>query len=177
MNENTPSTNQISYGWAAFRGETSGVSSDAAYAEFNRWLDAHDQGIRDSVKPPEMTASEYMQAAWDAAYEVPEGREIPKDTLIIVRHKPGQFTITSVATSSIPTSWIRTLDPLPPVIPDDCDLVWAGRQGEILAGRLVWHRQPGSARRLWKTWLPDGRTSTAPEDDLIDPKPVPEEER
>ena len=171
MNEFTPSNDNLRDAWRAVR---TGKSWDEACAEFNRWLDAHDQGIRDAVERPELTAKEHLEAAWEAAYPVPKGQVIPAGKLFIVRHKQGQFTTTTVDTPSIPTSWIRTLTPLPPVIPDDCDYVWASVSDDR-GDRSIWTR---TSDGRWESRMPRSNcTVRYPEDDLIDPKPVPEEER
>lgn len=176
MNDYTPTTNDMRTAWTDYRSEDL-ISNSEAIEEFQRWLIAHDQGIRDSVKPPKLTAKEHLKAAFDKAHPVPEGRDVPTGVTIIARRENGKIWVlaTGLTSGAYDDIEVRTLEPLPPVIPDDCDLVWASRKGDRIAGRLVWHRQPGIARHLWKTWRPDGCSSTATEDDLIDPVPVPPE--
>ncbi len=51
-------------------------------ADFDAWMADHDQGIRDEALEEVMheqwpTPQQLIGAAWDRAYEVPEGRTIP----------------------------------------------------------------------------------------------------
>lgn len=178
MNENTPSTNKIRYGWAAFRFETSGVSSDASMAEFDRWLAAHDQGIWDAAKPPAMTAREHLEAAFEAAYPVQKWRGVPVGVTIIARRENGKIWVlaTGLTSGAYDNIEVRTLEPLPPVIPDDCNAVWASTREN--GSRRVWVRANGGRPGRTDEW-DDGDRDTYYEQgaNLINPVPVPEEQR
>ena len=152
-------------------------------SSFNEWLESHDTEVRAETledvmhdRVADLTPAELIQCAWDAAYPVPEGRVIPADIGVLRKggrmttyyepgvvqgnpvHEPGEF---------------RTLAPLPPLIPDDCNYVWASRPQD--GERSVWVR---TSLLLWESQLPWGRDNMrCLEADLIDPKPVPEEER
>ncbi len=69
---------------------------------------------------------------------------------------------------------IRTLEPLPPLIPDDCNRVFASVEWNPV--RLIWVRADDDSD-FWRA--ADGTVGNwvAYTDELIDPKPVPEEER
>lgn len=173
MNEFTPSNENLRDAWREVR---PGRSWDEAIAEFDRWLDAHDQGIRDAVKPPELTAKEHLEAAFEAAYPVPEGLDVPAGVPIISRWKDGDIWFHATGSAPVPTNCVevRTLEPLPPVIPDDCNAVWASTRED--ESRRVWVRVTDgeNLRDLWD----NGNlfADYAETSDLIDPKPVPEEE-
>jgi len=153
-----------------------GVSTECeARGNWYRFLDAHDKGIRDAVKPPELTAKEHLEAAWEAAHPVPANGRIPKGTKYLTRCG-GQDVVTAEAGIDLRGGPdIRTLEPLPSLIPDDCNAVWASTRED--ESRRVWVRSAGCGAHLVDLW-DDGRaidyTKTS---DLIDPKPVPEEER
>ena len=173
MNEKTPSDAEMRSAWAAFRLlGGSAVPSATSKAEFDRFLAAHDQGIRDAVK---LTAREHMDAAWEAAHPVPPNVRIPKGTEYLVRISPSAVPALRRAGRDFHGSQIvRTLDPLPPVIPDDCDYVWASAPDDM-GERSIWTR---TSDGRWESRMPRGScTVQYPESDLIDPKPVPEEER
>lgn len=174
MNEFTPSNENLRDAWRAVR---VGRSWDEANAEFERWLAVHDQGIRDAVKPPELTAKEHLEAAWEAAFPVPEGRKVPAGVPFIVRWKDGDFWVypTGSAAGSGVGGEVRTLEPLPPLIPDDCNAVWASTRGD--ESRRVWVRATGLMGDLVDVW-DDGNNNAdyAETSELINPVPVPEEE-
>lgn len=178
MNGFTPSNEDLRDAWREVR---PGRSCDEARAEFNRWIAARDQGIRDSVKPPDLTAREHLEAVWGAAYPMPDGRDVPAGVPFIVRWKDGDFWayLTGSAAGSGVGGEIRTLDPLPPVIPDDCMAVWASTRKD--ESRRVWVRATGSMAGLpdkWGVWDDGNRDADyALTRELIDPVPVPEEER
>ena len=149
--------------------------------DFDAWLESHDaEVLMDAIIARDTrTPAELIQAAWEAAYPVPEGRVIPPDTGFIARNsRDGEIVVYSrgcgyelMSTGEIER---RTLEPLPPLIPDDCMAVWASLKGlgdPQNPTRCVWLRDSG--RHSWRNrW-----NVVAAEVDLIDPKPVPEEER
>lgn len=143
------------------------AAADIIAAGFHR-----DSTIKDA------TPADLIQAAWDAAYPVPEGRTIPAGTPNVMKYKDGTIMWNVIGSTYeiefIETDRIRTLEPLPPVIPDDCMAVWASLKGlgdPQNPTRCVWLRDSG--RHSWRNrW-----NVVAAEVDLIDPKPVPEEER
>lgn len=175
MTEFTPTTGGLRDHYAGSRLDGDGVDYDCAISEFDRWLDAHDQGIRDAVRPPELTAREHMEAAFEAACPVPKGRDVPEGVPIISRWKDGDIWFHATGSAPVPTNCveIRTLEPLPPVIPDDCKEVRASSDEDPL--RSVWIRD-ARAVDAWVTVTVLGEVMRAHTNDLIDPKPVPEEE-
>lgn len=122
------------------------------------------------------TPADLIEAAWDAAYPVPEGRKIPANTGYLSWRNGECVGIYSKGVSydmPVRDGYLerRTLDPLPPVIPEGCDLVWAGNPDR----RVVWHRDPSNPDR-WNGYDVAGHAANLHRDNLIDPKPVPEEE-
>lgn len=174
MTKFTPTTIAIRNAWREYNID---LFAEEADEEFSRWLAAHDQGIRDAVKVPEETAWGHLQSAWDAAYPT-VGKTIPANTAYLFRqHDGGMQYKPAGGLLHIPGSEdIRTIEPLPPVIPDDCEHVWATFQyGTDEETREIWTRI-GSDRWVCNITgtAASLTTSTA---DLIDPKPVPEEQR
>lgn len=173
MTDYTPTNFDLREAWTEYRadGGPRVVVETAAFDEFYRWLAAHDQGIRDAVKLSAMTAREHLEAAWEAAYEVPEGQVIPKGTRYLLRISDHEVAAVEAGIDLREGPSARTLDPLPPVIPDDCMAVWASVA--YSKARMLWVRDIGST----------GSGNWSNGDDvvigeaLIDPKPVPEEER
>ena len=274
MNEYTPTFNDIHIAYANYRVEEGRCSWDEAIEECDRFFIAHDQGIRDAVKPPEMTAREYLEAAFEAADPVPEGRDVPVGVTIIARRENGKIWVLATGLTSgayddidvrtleplppavrpptdpdsaagmsekadklaryivsrlaeatpadlveaafddayplpegrklpadTPYLWkdepveghtrivfwpngdpfenaysddVRTIDPLPPLIPDDCNRVFASVEWN--PARLIWIRGIGDPDR-WRAADGNAGGWNALTRDLIDPKPVPEEER
>lgn len=146
-------------------------------AEFDAWMKAHDAEVRmDAIIARDTrTPAELIQAAWDAAYPVPEGRTIPGGTPNVMKYKDGTIMWNVMGSTYeiefIETDRIRTLEPLPPVIPDDCEWVLAGcaRLGDE---RCYWRRDRGR-RYPWRTINAEGWSCGAKTAELIDPKPVP----
>lgn len=147
---------------------------------FDEWLESHDAEVRmDAIIARDTrTPDELLQAAWEAAFPVPEGR-IPSEVPYIARYEQtgGLMAFpTGKAGDMHPSHGVeyRTLAPLPPLIPEDCMAVWASLKGlgdPQNPTRCVWLRDSG--RHSWRnSW-----NVVAAEVDLIDPKPVPEEER
>lgn len=175
MNEYTPTTDDVRSAYMESRNATCAIRGETSENEFDQWLTVHDQGIRDAVRPAEMTAKEHTQSAWDAAYEVPEGRKIPAHTPYIVRWTREMFSVNRAGfdTAFDADSSIRTLDPLPPVIPADCNLVMAGRRGDV---RRPWTRHSNpSWHGTWFSVTSTGKAISTAESLLIDPKPVTKE--
>jgi hypothetical protein len=153
---------------------------------FDAWLASHDQAIRDDATEEFMhehfpTPQQLIEAALDHAYPVPVGRTIPANTPVLVDnsygfdyHSHGFTHDMTVRRDAICT--FRTLDPLPPLIPDDCMTVWASCDHTPGLGRTIWQRSNDA-----KTWFAldpaDGGWYEKQLSDLINPKPVPEEER
>lgn len=177
MTEYTPSMDQIVRAWIEWDTGDGGSTECEARGNWYRFLDAHDQGIRDAVKPPELTAKEHLEAAFEAAYPVPEGRDVPAGVPIIARQENGKIEVHATWWPSWTNDHkeVRTLEPLPPVIPDDCNAVWASIRGD--ESRRVWVRFTGFTPGLDDAW-DDGNLDIdyAETSELIDPKPVPEEE-
>lgn len=180
MNEYTQTTDEIVAAYVESRRSTSQVPERQGREEFDRFLDAHDQGIRDAVKPPELTAKEHLEAAFEAAYPIPEGRDVPEGVPVIVRWEDGEIRVHamgSTAKNRVTNDYIevRTLEPLPTLIPDDCNAVWASTRED--ESRRVWVRFTGFTPGLDDAW-DDGNLDAdyAETSDLIDPKPVPKEE-
>ncbi|VEI04141.1 Uncharacterised protein [Acidipropionibacterium jensenii] len=169
----TPSTEAVRRRYRALL--DIGVSVDEADAEFDRWLAVRDQGIRDSVKPPELTAKEHLEAAWDKAHPVPKWRDVPAGVTIIARRKNGKIWVDARGWTSGLNDLVevRTLEPLPPVIPDDCNRVFASTPE--YGSRLIWIRETDDPD-CWRAADGTAWIRTALTCELIDPKPVPEEE-
>lgn len=177
MTEYTPSTCEVRNSYAESRRSTSQVPEMQSRGEFDRWLAAHDHGIRDACRVSEMTAKEHLKAAWDAAHPVPEGRKVPVHTPYIARWTRESFSVKMAGgdTAFDADQSIRTLDPLPPVIPDDCDWVVTVEDGQT----IVWRRHStDGADPQWSGLTLDG-VRTVYEKDLIGARPItiPEEER
>lgn len=175
MTEFTPSNENLRDAWREVR---PGRSWDEARDEFDRWLAAHDQGIRDAVKRPDLTAKEHLEAAFDKAHPVPKGRDVPVGVPLIAHHVNGDIWVYAtgfISWNAAPTDRVevRTLEPLPPLIPDDCKEVRASSDEDPL--RSVWIRD-ARAVDAWVTVTVLGEVMRAHTNDLIDPKPVPEEE-
>lgn len=180
MTDYTPSIICIRNRYALWGRSANGNKWDDSMAEFDRFLAAHDQGIRDACRPAEMTAREHLEAAWEAAHPVPPDVRIPKGMEYLVRINDHATPALRRAAGDFRGSPIvRTLDPLPPVIPDDCMAVWASTRKD--ESRRVWVRATGSMAGLpdkWGVWDDGNRDADyALTRELIDPKPVPEEER
>lgn len=175
MNEFTPTTEQVRSAYQESRGAICAIRGMTSEDEFYRWLDAHDQSIRDAVRPAELTAKEHLEAAWDKAH--PVSGDVPPGVTIIARRANGDFWVDARGwTSGInDIVEVRTLEPLPPVIPDDCNAVWASTRGD--ESRRVWVRAIGFAACPDEWDDGDSDYDYVPGTDLIDPKPVPEEER
>ena len=164
-------------------------------SSFNEWLESHDTEVRAETledvmhdRVADLTPAELIQCAWDAAYPVPEGRVIPVDVGVLRKggrmityyepgvvqgnpvHEPGEF---------------RTLAPLPPLIPDDCNAVWAGNEWLPDGVRVLWVRESDVFWRHIVTqveaqkWCGNGTLAfdvlTAVSDELINPVPIPKE--
>ena len=155
--------------------------------EFDEWMKAHDAEVRN--EPPELTAKEHLEAAFEAAHPVPKGLDVPAGVPIITRWDDGEIRVHamgSTAKNRGTNDYIeaRTLEPLPPVIPDDCNAVWAGNEWLPDGVRALWVRESDV---LWRhivtqaeaqKWC-DGTLAfdvlTAVSDELINPVPVPSE--
>lgn len=180
MTEHTPTDSCIRNRYALWGKKMYGTSWDNSMAEFDRFLDAHDKGIRDAVKPPEMTAREHLEAAFEAAYPVPKWRDVQMGVPVIVRWEDGEIRVHamgSTAKNRVTNDYIevRTLDPLPPAIPDDCMVVRASCEDTPRLGRTIWQRS-NDAKKWFALDPADGAWYEEPLSDLINPVPVPEEE-
>ncbi len=183
MTEYTPTTISIRNRYAIERKSVDGNPWDDSMAEFDRWLAAHDQGIRDAVKPPAMTAREHQEAAFDGAFPVQENQVIPAHTPLFSRdigdggatlYLPDGLSTPRIQTSSSGCEY-RTLDPLPPLIPEGTPALWASTEDcdvrRVLA--LACNRSIPADRRIWR----DGDGDTYRDAELIDPVPIHKEER
>jgi len=149
-------------------------------SDFDEWLESHDAEVRmDAIIARDTrTSAELMQAAWETACPLDRPcTEIPHGTRIIYRGSDGQIGAGQAGKALLMVlegggSKVRTLEPLPPLIPDDCDHVWAGDDGF----RNIWTRS-NADRDIWQSplsMLEGARKSKT--SDLIDPKPIPKEE-
>lgn len=177
MTEYTQTTDEIVAAYVESRRSTSQVPERQGREEFDRWLAAHDQGIRDACRPPELTAREHLEAAWEAAYPVPKWCGVPMGVPLITRWKNGEIWVHTTGWSSVIHHHmeVRTLEPLPPLIPDDCMVVRASCEDTPSLGRTIWQRS-NDAKKWFALDPADGAWYEEPLSDLIDPKPVPEEE-
>lgn len=163
---------------------------------FDRWLESHDANVRAEVmedvmhdRVADLTPAELIQAAFEAAFPVPEGRDVPAGVTIIARWKNGEMRANatgSTAQTAVTNDHaeVRTLDSLPPLIPDDCNAVWAGNEWLPDDVRVLWVRESDVFWRHIVTqaeaqkWC-DGTLAfdvlTAVSDELINPVPVPSE--
>jgi hypothetical protein len=169
MTDYTPRTIDVRGGYAASRLASNNIGWFYGFIEFDRWLAAHDQGVRDA-----MTAKEHLEAAWDAAYPVPANGRIPKGTKCLTRYV-GQDVVTAEAGCDLRGGPdIRTLEPLPPLIPDGTPAVWASTKDCDGRRVLVLSEEPiGDMLRYWR----DGDGDEYRDEQLIDPAPIPKEER
>jgi hypothetical protein len=143
---------------------------------FDEWLESHDAEVRNEaiIARDTRTSAELIEAAWDAAYPVPPNGRIPKGTKYLTRCG-GKDVVTAEAGIDLRGGQdIRTLEPLPPLIPDDCKEVRASSYEDPL--RSVWIRD-ARAVDAWVAVTVLGEVMRAHTNDLIDPKPVPKEER
>lgn len=144
---------------------------------FDEWMKAHDAEVRmDAIIARDTrTPADLIQAAWDAAYPVPEGRDVPPGVPIIARRKDRQIRVHTYGWlyGVNPHMEVRTLEPLPPVIPEGTPAVWASSDEDPL--RSVWIRD-ARAVDAWVAVTVLGEVMRVHTNDLIDPKPVPEEE-
>lgn len=148
---------------------------------FDEWMKSHDAEVRNEaiIARDTRTPAELIQAAFEAAHPVPDGRNVPPGVAIIARWDDGDISFHAMGRApgtSVPNDHVevRTLEPLPPVIPDDCDLVMARREGDV---RRPWTRHSNpSWHRTWFSVTSAGKAISTAESFLIDPKPVPEEE-
>lgn len=139
--------------------------------DFDEWLESHDAEVRNEaiIARDTRTPAELIQAAWKAAYPVPANGRIPKGTKCLTRYV-GQDVVTAEAGCDLRGGPdIRTLDPLPPVIPDGTPAVWASTSDGIDTRRVL-----VLTEYVDRTWR-DGEGDTYHDDDLIDPVPIPEE--
>lgn len=167
MTDYTPSKYNLRIAWRAWRKE---LLAEQADDEFKRFFTAHDQRIRDGVKVPPRTPADLASAAFVVAYEVKRGQVIPAGTPVIMRQSRGKVTtyFHGCDHKLIASADVRTLTPLPPLIPDDCLAVWAST--EDCDVRRIMMRSTVSP---WG-WL-DSDGDTYDDDALIDPVPVPPE--
>ena len=152
-------------------------------SSFNEWLESHDTEVRAETledvmhdRVADLTPDELIQAAWDAAYPVPEGRTIPAGTPNVMKYKDGTIMWNVMGSTYeiefIETDRIRTLDPLPPLIPDGTPAVWASTVDYGVRRVLTLSEEhPGDIPRYWR----DGGGDTYRDADLIDPVPITKE--
>ena len=125
----------------------------------------------------DLTAREHLEAAWEAAHPVPPNVRIPKGMEYLVRISAGATPALRRAASDFRGGPLaRTLDPLPPVIPDDCMAVRATGKCAPGLGRTIWQRS-NDGTEWFAIDQADGSLWADSFSHLIDPKPVPEEER
>ena len=177
MSEHVPSINDLRLAWRKYLQD---LSSEAAEGGLCSFFSAHDAGVRNSVVRPEWTAKEHLEAAFDAADPVPANGRIPKGVEIIARWKNGDLW--SYAMGSVSEIYdymeVRTLEPLPPLIPDDCEWVLAGCAGLEDGERYYWRRgriESEGWSGSWWSVSAGGWARCARMDELIDPVPIPKE--
>lgn len=145
-------------------------------SDFDEWLKFHDAEVRmDAIIARDTrTPAELLQAAWDAAYPVPEGRTIPGGTPNVMKYKDSTIMWNVMGSTYeiefIETDRIRTLEPLPPVIPDGTPAVWASTSDGILVRRILVNTD-----HITRQWI-DMYDTKYTDEQLIDPVPIPEEE-
>lgn len=147
--------------------------------DFDSWLrevinDAEQAGREAWAET--QTAGGLIEAAWEKAHPIPEGRVIPARLGFLRRGKGGvnEARVNGVSYSINPHAndgcEFRTLYPLPPLIPDDCPAVWASTADA--PDRRIYLRSPNSdGEGLWES-IEDYVTDA----DLIDPRPIPRED-
>jgi hypothetical protein len=147
-------------------------------SDFDEWLESHDAEVRNEaiIARDTRTSAELIEAAWDAAYEVPEGRTIPAGTPTVMKYKDGTIMWNMKGSTYeiefIETDRIRTLEPLPPVIPDGTPAVWASTKDCEGRRVLVLSEEPiGDMLRHWR----DGDGDEYRDEQLINPVPIPKE--
>ncbi|QCV95655.1 hypothetical protein [Acidipropionibacterium acidipropionici] len=143
--------------------------------DFDEWLESHDAEVRNEaiIARDTRTPADLIQAAWEAAYPT-TGRMIPARTPHIRHHLYGAMTYEASGTlGDIPGGEnVRTLEPLPPLIPEGTPAVWASTKGCDVRRVLVLSEEPtGDILRYWR----DGDGDEYADADLIDPVPIPEE--
>jgi hypothetical protein len=143
---------------------------------FDEWLESHDAEVRNETAA--MTAREHLEAAWDAAYPLPEGRKLPAGTPYVCKRGPVErhtriiFWPNGDRFENAYGEDIRTLTPLPPLIPEGTPAVWASTKDCEGRRVLVLSEEPiGDMLRYWRDG--DGDEYTDPQ--LIDPVPIPKE--
>ena len=148
---------------------------------FDEWLESHDAEVRmDAIIARDTrTPVDLIQAAWEAAYELPEGRKLPAGTPYVCKRGPveGRIRISFWPNGdrfeNAYSEDIRTLEPLPPVIPDDCYYVWAQVERPThRSARIIFRRID---RDGWMGVYKGSDIEECTTADLIDPKPVPKE--
>ena len=116
-----------------------------------------------------------IQAAWDAAHEVPEGAVIPAGMAHIVRWHDGTYSFRSEHESIDPgriTTFIRqfrTLEPLPEPEPEwvKADFVWA----DSCDVRTIYERNETPQGREY--WTTTGSSASYTRDQVSTLNPVP----
>lgn len=152
---------------------------------FDEWLESHDSEVRiDAIIARDTrTPAELLQAAWEAAYPVPEERDassIPADARVIWRMGIGHdydvyVGIAGDMSADLPQmiahGTVRTLDPLPPLIPKGTPAVWASTSDGILVRRILVNTD-----HITRQWI-DMFDTKYTDEQLINPVPIPKEER
>ena len=157
--------------------------------EFDEWMKAHDAEVRNEaiIARDTRTPVDLIQAAFEAAYPVPEGRKVQAGVPLISRWKDGDIWFHAMGRIPVTPDRVeyRTMEPLPPVIPDDCMAVWAGSEWMPDGVRALWVRKSDvlwqhivtqAEARKWCDDVDGFDILTAEDDELIDPVPIPEEE-
>lgn len=136
--------------------------------EFIDSMNTHDVALIERLNNSESVYS-LMDRAWSLAFPVPPGQMIPGDVGVVIRNDEiGSILLMmdGLGYESYETPSIRTIVKLQPIIPDDCNLVWAVTQLDPEHRPFV--RQHGdSDESLWN----DG-VQVYPATSLIDPEPV-----
>lgn len=141
-------------------------SYDRHKQEFIDFMNAHDAALIERLHNSESVYS-LMDRAWSLAFPVPPGQMIPGDVGVVVRNEEiGSVLLMmdGLGYESYETPSIRTIVKLQPIIPDDCNLVWAVTQLDPRHRPFI-RQHSDSDESLWN----DG-VRAYPATSLIDPE-------
>lgn len=141
--------------------------------EWNTWLKAHDSELIKNTALKPASPAEMIQVVWKGSYEVPPGQTVPKGVRFLYREEESglvEMRVSNGIVVSMEGNPCRTLTPLPPLIPDDCQWVWASTTDD--PERTVWRRHSTEgADPQWSSLDLDGKRTIYARD-LVDPVPV-----